>query len=55
MFLASIPTTLQQLYGEYSSLLAYYEKLNALGLVGLAAIVWAAIVLVMLLILKFFK
>lgn len=53
MLIASIGLSeLQSLLTSYTSLVAYHDQLNALGLAGLAAIVWAAIVLVMLLIMK---
>lgn len=54
--IASISSmSLQQALAHYSDLVAYYDKLMAMGLVAAAAIVWAAIVLVMILILRLMK
>lgn len=54
MILSSIGLSeLQSLLTSYTSLVAYHDQLNALGLAGLAAIVWGAIVLIMMLIMKF--
>ena len=47
--LASIGLSeLQSLLTSYTSLVAYHDQLNALGLAGLAAIVWAAMTLALL-------
>jgi len=47
--------SLSQLYADYHSLMAHYNELSALGLVAAAALAWAAILIVMALIARFYK